>query len=255
MQKTVKTFGYVLRGYNFGVSHRLYHILTRGEGKLKVMVYGVRKGKWGDIFGVMSGVDMVLGNVRGGEGLYRVLEADLKRGLSLSDRGDLKRIYELNYVGEFLDVLLKEGMRELGLYDLLEGVMGALMGGMEFEEEVQSFKLRGLRVLGYLSDLKECSECGVNLVGGSRGKGEEGGVWVDIMSGGGCVYCGVCGGGVRMGVGVYERLLRLMEGGVGGLRGDGLEGRGVDEYIDGVVKGILGKELNTVRSMKMIWGG
>ena len=250
MPKTVKIFGYVLRGYDFGVSNRLYHILTRSEGKLKVIVYGVCKGKWGDIFGVMNGVDLVLGNVKGGEGLYRVLEADLKRGLSFRYRGDLKRIYELNYIGEYIDVLLKEGMREYELYDLLEGVMDVLLGGCEFEGEVQSFKLRGLRVLGYLSDLKECSECGGDLVGVSRGKGEEWGVWVDIMRGGGCVYCGVCGGERRIGGGVYRELLRLLEGEVKGIR---VEGRGVDEYIDELVKNILGKELNTVRSMKMIW--
>ena len=219
MQKTVKIFGYVLRGYDFGVSNRLYHILTRSEGKLKVIVYGVQKGNWGDIFGVMNGVNLVLGAVRGGEGLYRVLEADLKRSLSFRYRGDLKRIYELNYIGEYIDVLLKEGMREYGLYDLLEGVINFLMGEEEFEWEVQSFKLRGLRVLGYLSDLKECSECGGDLCGVLS----EGGVWVDIIRGEGCVFCGVCGGGRRIGGGVYRALLRLLEG-VGGRTGRG-EGR------------------------------
>ena len=34
---------------------------------------------------------------------------------------------------------------------------------------------------------------------------------------------------------------------------EGVRGGRVDQYIDELVKNILGKELNTVRSMKMIW--
>ncbi len=211
MSKILKDRVIILRTYEFGESSIVAVVLARRHGKVRLLAKGARRSG-----SRLSGI-LRTGNL--GEAVFYFRE---QRGMQLLKEisagpvfgpgtEDLERLCTFQAGLEIVDRSVVG--REAGsrTFDVFEGFMRLVTGGVDPWLAFFAFEVRLLKVLGLYPDLGECSVCGKQLSGTGIGFDPPDGV----------VRCAACGRNdakLALSAGSHELLGRIEAGGYGALQ-------------------------------------
>ncbi|MHB8680505.1 MAG: DNA repair protein RecO [Acidimicrobiales bacterium] len=189
--------GVVLRTMRLGEADRIVSMLTRGHGKVRAVVKGVRRtsSKFGGRLEPLSHVSLLCWK---GRELDIVNQAEVLDGFR-AVREDLSRVTKALTVLEVADQVAQEGHPAPGLYEMVVGALRAL----ERDDAallVPGFLLKVLALEGSAPVVDACVSCGAT----------EDLVAFDIVEGG--VLCRACRRGRAVSPGALD-LVRLVLGG------------------------------------------
>jgi DNA repair protein RecO (recombination protein O) len=159
-----KTEGIVLRKQEYSENAEIISFLTPGQGKIKIIVRGVRKikGSLTGKFELFSRLNALLCPGRTFESCSQVEVLDYHAGL----RDDLTRLTYGMYYLELFDALLHSAEPHAGLFRLLDDSLGHLESSSNVELLTVFVLFNLLRYMGSQPDLRNCVTCGGNPAGG-----------------------------------------------------------------------------------------
>ena len=183
-ERAYKTDAFVLRGRNLGEADKIFTLFTRARGKIDAVAKGVRRIKSQNA-GRLEFLTEAALTMHAGRSL------DVITGASIL-HSEWEGIVEpstfatANVVAELIDAFCEPDLAQTEIYDLLRGVVHALVSAQRPSELLPRFELRLLDVLGILPSLEGCVRCGESLEGARE-------AWLDPSAGG--LVCGVCHSG------------------------------------------------------------
>ncbi len=204
--KIIKSRGFIIKGTEFGESHKIITLLSDTLGKIQIIAYGVRKtnSSYGSAFELLNEVSIVLRSSKKGD-IYYIKEVSIITSLN-SIKGDLSIIYQLYNIAEFIDCFIQPGCCNKSIYNLLSDSLTFCVKSINNSYEfIRSFQLKLLKKLGFLPDLLTCSQCG-KLIMSKMNK-----VYTSTNSG--WIFCYECSNkknDKEISIGAYRFLLDLV---------------------------------------------
>lgn len=159
---TYKTKGVIIKRVNYKEADKILTIFTANMGKIAALAKGVRKttSKLGGHLELFCSVDLILAEGKTFDIVTSVEKNWHFRNLCF----DLDRTSHAYYVCELIDKFTKEGFKDTRLYNLLLLTLDAINRDVSLEKKLNvilsSFKIKLLKILGFLPDLKKCVKCG-----------------------------------------------------------------------------------------------
>jgi len=162
--KTIKVVGLVLRTRKYGEADHLLSLLTPELGKVSAIAKGARKAK-----GSMRGKTQpfVYGEymLYQGKSLYTVTQAEIINSFYIFGE-DITKYAIGSYVCEVADAVLLPDQPVPEMFALVLGVLYA--ASLETDPLLLTwYRLRLLKILGYLPQLKTCVCCGSEIKDGA----------------------------------------------------------------------------------------
>lgn len=191
----------VLRVVEFSESSCVVTLFTKDFGKIGALAKGARRKK----SPFEGAIDLlvhcrILFLHKSSDALDLLTEARLERRFRSASE-DLSRLYAGYYVAELLDLLTHEGDPYPELFDLANQTLVAIDEKVDLIRTIVRFELLGLRILGHLPSLTECTGCGERVEVGRR-------VAFSQLAGG--VICPECKIGQRQLVSVQIKTIQVM---------------------------------------------
>jgi len=240
--KTIKLNGFVIRGHSFGESHKIITLFSEELGKIKLIAHGVRKtnSKYGSTFELLNEVSLVVSSSKSDD-LYNIKDFNLLIS-SHNIRCDFKQINLLYHLADFLNAFISEDCNDKLVYKLLKDtLLQCSQNKTSCYELIKSFEIKSLKVLGYLPNLKYCSQCQNSLEKNRIFISQHDG-WIF------CLKCSKQNKDYEINFGTYKFLLSLEEFEIpiiARLKINGIFQKETDLSIEKLIISILGKKLNS----------
>ncbi len=157
--KTYREEAVVLRGYRLGEADRILVLLSRGRGKLRAVVKGVRKAgsRWGGRLEPLVRAELLLYQ---GRELDVVTQAEVVEAFPRL-RSDYASFLSASAMAEAAGLLAPEGGRAPRLYALLVAGLELLEDGKVPAWAVSdAFALKFLAASGFAPAIRSCAGCG-----------------------------------------------------------------------------------------------
>lgn len=159
-----KCKGIILGSFSFGESNKIISILTNELGIIKVVANGIRKptSKYSGAMELMNKVDIYVRKSKSSD-LYTIREYELIKSFH-SLRNTYEIICNLYYISEFIIKFFESEISSIKVYNNLFSLLLLLEKYPDSVNELRwAFVLKSLLLLGYLPNLKYCSDCGKKL--------------------------------------------------------------------------------------------
>ncbi len=180
-ERAYKTDAFVLRGRNLGEADKIFTLFTRARGKIDAVAKGVRRIKSQNA-GRLEFLTEAALMMHSGRSLDVITGATILRS-EWEGIVQPATFAAANVVAELVDAFCEPDLAQDEIYDLLRGVVRALVNTERPSELLPRFELRLLDVLGVLPSLDACVRCGDSLEHARE-------AWLDPSAGG--LVCGVC---------------------------------------------------------------
>lgn len=147
MNRTYKTEGVILKGFNFGEADRILTIFTKHYGKIKARAPGVRRlvsRKAGNLE-LFNQVRIFLAK---GKTFDVLTEVEVINSFE-KVRRDLKKISLFYYLAELVERLTAEEQENQELYNLLVETFKRVLQGQSLTKTVINFQKKILEILGF----------------------------------------------------------------------------------------------------------
>jgi len=156
----IKVRGFVLTGFPFGESHKIYNFLSIEHGIIKIVAHGARKvgGKFGSSLELFNELELVITGNKSTD-LYNISEVTL----ILSSHNIRQKLYTLNwfyYLSEFVSSWVSTHSISANLYNYLRNIIFLIGEHSDIALIcIRSFQLKLLFELGFTTDIKHCALC------------------------------------------------------------------------------------------------
>lgn len=147
MNRTYKTEGVILKGFNFGEADRILTIFTKHYGKIKARAPGVRRlssRKAGNLE-LFNQVRIFLAK---GKTFDVLTEVEVINSFEKA-RKDLKKVSLFYYLVELVERLTAEEQENQQVYNLLVETFRRLLKGDSLKKIVVEFQKKILEILGF----------------------------------------------------------------------------------------------------------
>lgn len=165
---TYNTEGIILRYRDIGEYDRIYSILTREHGKVEAWAQGVRKPQ-SKLVAHLQPLYLCDFMIARGRRFDRIAQVRvLNRWASIW--GDLERLGEAIYAASLVDMVVRPGAREKGVFELLLGYLEAGPPGNRRPglALLTLFSLKLLKESGFAPELRNCVLCKAAVEGLTR---------------------------------------------------------------------------------------
>lgn len=147
MNRTYRTEGVIVKGFNFGEADRILTIFTKHYGKIKARAPGVRRltsRKAGNLE-LFNQVRIFLAK---GKTFDVLTEVEVINSFE-NVRRDLKKVSVFYYFSELVERLTAEGQEHQQVYDLLVESFEKVLQGQSLRKSVIGFQKNILEILGF----------------------------------------------------------------------------------------------------------
>lgn len=159
---TYKTKGIIIKRVNYKEADKILTIFTANMGKITALAKGVRKttSKLGGHLELFCSVDLILAEGKAFDIVTSVEKNCHFKNLCF----DLDRTSHAYYVCELVDKFTHEDYKDTRLYNLLFLALDSINQEISLDKKLDlilsGFKIKLLKILGFLPDLKKCVHCG-----------------------------------------------------------------------------------------------
>ena len=155
----VQTEGIVLKSFDFRETSRIATFFTKGQGKVKGILKGIRKDhkKFGSNIDKFSVNDIVYYRYSRSD-LHLVSQCDLKQ-FFFSIRQDYKRNMAANYGLELVDIVMPAEEPNEDVYQLVFDYLNSLENFEDIDKLVHLFQIKMLQLSGFSPHLDACVKC------------------------------------------------------------------------------------------------
>lgn len=243
---SVKTFGIVLKGTNFGEADKILTILTERLGKVKAIAKGVRKMK-SHLAGSLEPFMLVDLQLHEGRTFHIVTGARIKNDFP-EIHTDLGKIAKAFFLGELVDKFVAENHPVPDIFELLKQAL-AFLEYNNRDLTIRAFELKIIEAAGFNPELFECVHCKENISAGEN-------FWDDVEGG---VICGGCQAKIHHGKEIDDETIKLFRFIVQNeykkinlLKLNPKTEMEAENILSEYIRNILEKDLKSQRFLKMI---
>jgi len=243
---SIKTFGIVLKGTNFGEADKILTILTDRLGKVRAMARGVRKIK-SHLAGSLEPYMIVNLQLYEGKSFYTVTGSAIEEDFPAIHK-NLKKSAKAFFVGELVDRFVKEDESVREVFHLLSSVLSVIEDSDRYLL-ILAFELKIIELAGFKPELFNCLHCKEKIQAGQN-------FWDKIEGG---VICSNCQNKTHHGQAVLDgtiKLLRFLEKNSWEetklLKVSAQIEKETEKILADYIRHILERELKSERFLKMI---
>jgi DNA repair protein RecO (recombination protein O) len=164
-----KTEGILLRRHDLRETSIILTFYTRGFGKIKGIVRGVRgpRGQFGGGAMEIFSLDEIVFYERKSSDIYTISQCDLIEFFS-PVRGSLEKLSYAMYMTELVDSIANLGERNEEAFDLLLNSLKLLSADASPKRAARIFEIKLLYIMGLMPSMGICAGCGCKVEAGSR---------------------------------------------------------------------------------------
>lgn len=238
MNLKIKTDALVLGSFPFGESHKAVTLFTPEYGIMKGVAHGSRKptSKFGSSMEMLNTVEVVITLSKRNE-LHTIKEHTLKNSRH-SLRGDADSMGYIFYLVEFLKEIFHEAPPNKSVYNLIINFIDNVPEGDSYLIH-RALTIKILKILGFIGEFDVCAECGA----------ESSTFYISRYEG--FIFCQECKkntSDMQINAGTVQILKKLYHDSlkdITRLKISEKQKYEIDETVNTIIKGILGKPLKS----------
>lgn len=153
---TYTDLGIILRKRDYGEDDRRYSIYTKNHGKIEAGAIGVRKIK-SKLAGHLESLTLGEFMFANGRRVERVIQASMFDNFK-NIKSNFQLLSQAFFVAELADALIKQGEKDIRIFELLQKIFSILNQGASSNlEEIFAVKL--FQLLGFELSFDHCAVC------------------------------------------------------------------------------------------------